>query len=75
MNTRLYKDDSIESLTDEGKVWSELVRNHIETLVGKAVIEGVSLRDLTTVVCEEIAMSAIERRIDILNPKIPTIVE
>ncbi len=63
MNGRLFKDNGCETLTDEGESWSELTSSYLRALVDKALQEGISLRDLTTVVIDEITVLTAENRI------------
>lgn len=63
MNVRLFNDNGCETLNNDGNVFADLVHDALKPLVSKAVKDGVSLRDLTTVVFEEISVLNAEWRI------------
>ena len=63
MNKRLFNDNVGETLTIDGHIWSENVASILRPLMMKAVRESVSIRDLTTVVIDEISVLAAENLI------------
>lgn len=63
MKVKLFKDDAGETLTEEGNLWSVDVYEALRPLVVKAVKNGVSLRDLTMMVLDEITVLSAENRI------------
>lgn len=60
MSKRLFNDNGGETLTPEGHIWSVDVAAALRPLMAKAVAEGVSIRDLTTVVVDEITVLTAE---------------
>lgn len=60
MNKRLFNDNAGETLTPDGQRWSATVETILHPLMKKAVEEGISIRDLTTVVMDEIAVLTAE---------------
>jgi len=66
MKTRLIKDNAGETLTAEGHLWEMDIQNALRPLVDKALCENVSLRDLTTMVFEEISALSSEKRIRLI---------
>lgn len=63
MSKRLFNDNGGETLTPEGHLWSVDVAAALRPLMAKAVAEGVSIRDLTTVVMDEITVLTAENLI------------
>lgn len=63
MNKRLFNDNGGETLTPDGHIWRGRVAAVLRPLINKAVNEGVSIRDLTAVVVDEITVVAAENLI------------
>jgi hypothetical protein len=63
MNKKLFNDNGGETPTIEGSLWSEMVIDALQPIVQRAVTEGVSLRDLSTVVITEIMNFTAEERL------------
>lgn len=63
MNKRLFNDNGGETLTPEGNIWSVDVAAALHPLMTKAVADGISLRDLTAVVMDEIVLLTAENLI------------
>lgn len=63
MSKRLFNDNGGETLTPEGHFWSVDVAAVLRPLMAKAAAEGVSIRDLTTVVMDEITVLTAENLI------------
>jgi hypothetical protein len=64
MNIRLFNNDGGEMLTSTGNEdWASDVHNCIKKLVDRAVENGVSLRDLTSLVLDEITCLTAEARV------------
>lgn len=63
MNTRLFNDNGCETPNDAGKQWQMDIANAIRTMVKTAVETNVSLRDLQTLVMEEISITCAEERL------------
>lgn len=60
MNKRLFSDNGGETLTADGHVWSKTVESVLHPLMTKALAEGISIRDLTFMVVDEIATLSAE---------------
>ena len=60
MNKRLFNDNGGETLTPDGHIWREKVSAALRPLMTAATREGVSIRDLTTVVMDEITVLTAE---------------
>ncbi len=63
MSKRLFNDNGGETLTPEGHLWSVDVAAALRPLMAKAVSAGVSIRDLTAVVVDEITVLTAENLI------------
>ena len=63
MNIKLYNDNGCETLTDKGCEISSMVRNALEPIILRAVNEGLSLRDFTSIALEEIIIVSAEMRV------------
>lgn len=63
MKVKLFKDDAGETHTKEGNLWSVDIANVLRPLVVKADENGVSIRDLTMMVIDEITLLSAEKRI------------
>lgn len=63
MNARLFNDNGCETPNDAGRLWQEDIANTIRLMVQEAVANGVSLRDLQTLVIEEISVTCAEERL------------
>ena len=60
--TRLFKDNGCETMTLEGETFSAYVVPVIRTLIQTALNNGLSLRDVQTMITEEAAVTcAVER--------------
>lgn len=63
MSKRLFNDNGGETLTPEGHLWSIDVAAALRPLMVKAVKEGVSIREFTAVVIDEITVLTAENLI------------
>lgn len=63
MNVRLFNDNGCETPTEEGRRWQDDVSNTIRLMVKEAIERDISLRDLQTVVIEEISVTCAEERL------------
>lgn len=63
MSVKLFNDDAGETLTEAGGVWAKDIGEILKPLMQKATKENICLRDLTTLVVEEISLVAAETRL------------
>ena len=63
MNARLFNDNGCETPNEMGRKWQDDISNTIRLMVKEAVRDGLSLRDLQTLVCEEISITCAEERL------------
>lgn len=61
---RLYNDNPGETLNVWGHSWAIKVRSAMRDLIKQADAENVSVRDLTTMVVDEITLCSSESRIE-----------
>jgi len=63
MNVRLFNDNGCETRSNLGEKYSDGIRDAFEPLLGQALLEGVSLRDLQTLLFEELSSRLAEERL------------
>ena len=63
MINRLFSDNASEKMTELGEEWGKDIRDTLLLMVEEANAEGISLRDLTTLVIEEMILLAAETRL------------
>ena len=63
MNVRLFNDNGCETPTPKGEEWIDLVRNYLTPIIEKAVKDGIALRDVQTIVNEEVSFACAHARL------------
>jgi len=63
MNARLFNDNGCETPNKVGRMWQDDISNTIRSMVTEAVRDGISLRDLQTLVIDEISVTCAEERL------------
>jgi len=63
MNVRLFNDNGCETLNEAGWKWQKDIFDTIRLMVKEAVEDGISLRDLQTLVIDEISVTCAEERL------------
>lgn len=63
MNARLFNDNGCETPNEAGWKWQKDISDTIRLMVKEAVENNVSLRDLQTLVIDEISVTCAEERL------------
>jgi hypothetical protein len=63
MSTRLFNDNGCETPNEAGRKWQNEISDTIRLMVREAVEGGFSLRDLQTLVIEEMSVTCAEERL------------
>lgn len=63
MNVRLFNDNGCETPTPKGEEWIDFIRINLTPIVEKAVQDGLALRDVQTLVNEEISFACAHARL------------
>jgi hypothetical protein len=63
MNARLFNDNGCETPNDAGRLWLNDIHETFRVMVQEALEHNVSLRDLQTLVVEEISVVCAEERL------------
>ena len=63
MNARLFNDNGCETPNAAGRLWQLDISNAIRLMVKEAVENNLSLRDLQTLVIDEISVTCAEERL------------
>jgi hypothetical protein len=63
MNVRLFNDNGCETPNEAGRKWEDDISDTIRLMVKEAVENNISLRDLQTLVIEEISVTCAEERL------------